>query len=133
MAPAKCIDKNDDDVPVSILRVRTVGPDSRLRRASKKRGLSITDPSRTVKRAAVGYKAAKEGAEFIKAEIKGQQNMRNRAPVARQCAEYVLEQIQAVPDHVWFAEPARYPCHESFVQLCRAEHILQVLLCDSKS
>ncbi|EGB03425.1 hypothetical protein AURANDRAFT_72724 [Aureococcus anophagefferens] len=105
MAPAKCIDKNDDDVPVSILRVRTVGPDSRLRRASKKRGLSITDPSRTVKRAAVGYKAAKEGAEFIKAEIKGQQNMRNRAPVARQCAEYVLEQIQAVPDHVWFAEP----------------------------
>ena len=117
MAPAKCIDKNDDDVPVSILRVPTVG------RASKKRGLSITDPSRTVKRAAVGYKAAKEGAEFIKAVIKGQQNMRNRAPVARQCAEYVLEQIQAVPDHVWFAEPARYPCHESFVQLCRARSL----------
>ncbi|KAH8091333.1 hypothetical protein JL720_6230 [Aureococcus anophagefferens] len=103
-------DDSDDDVPVSRLRgQRGDPPHSAAYRDSRKRTSEASDPSRAEKQPAVGYTAAKAGAELVAAELKRAQQLRDGAPASRQCADYVLERIRAVPEHAWFAEPARRP------------------------
>ena len=104
------VDSDDDDVPISTLRehiARSKGrPHRELKRPSKADAELIL--RRSPKKSAVAYGTAKAEAEYIAAEIKQKQTMRDSAPAARQCAEFVLEKIQTVQGHVWFAEPAQH-------------------------
>ncbi|EGB03352.1 hypothetical protein AURANDRAFT_68088 [Aureococcus anophagefferens] len=126
-------DDSDDDVPVSRLRgQRGDPPHSAAYRDSRKRTSEASDPSRAEKQPAVGYTAAKAGAELVAAELKRAQQLRDGAPASRQCADYVLERIRAVPEHAWSrAAAGRYDApgsfHAAFVVHLGAKRCLEAL------
>jgi transcription initiation factor TFIID subunit 2 len=101
------VDSDDDDVPISTLREHIARSKGRPRRELKRPSKADAEPRlrRSPKKLAVAYGTAKAEAEYIAAEIKQKHKMRDSAPAAQQCAEFVLEKIQTVQGHVWFAEP----------------------------
>ena len=102
------MDSDDDDVPISMLREHIAWSKKRKLRELKRSFEADAEPvsRRPPKKSAVAYDIAKADAEQTASKIKQKHTIRDSAPSARQCAEFVLENIQAMPSHIWFAEPA---------------------------
>ena len=97
--------KDDDDVPVAALREQLGKPDWSLNR---KQHVGIRVNMHRCETAA----GTSHGAEFISTATEHKEALQLGSP-ERQCAKYVLGRIKAIPDYVWFAEPARVRVVES--------------------